>query len=233
MRKMLMKLVNSQQDDSLPAKQRKERYEVFKSFISQLRSPISVLDVGGTPKYWKNIGFAGEHGMKVVILNTVEEQRRSSESELSFPDLTAMVGDARDMEEFGDNGFDVVFSNSVIEHVGDYTQQRRMAEEVRRVGRKYFIQTPNRFFPIEPHFVFPFFQFLPLRLKVYLLCNFRIGAWDWSREISDKQTAEERANSIRLLTERELKELFPGGSVYREKFLGLTKSFIIYGDADM
>lgn len=231
MRKTLLKLVNQQQATSLAAKQRKKRHELFTSFISRLRPPTTVLDIGGTPKYWRGVGFAGE-GVKIVVLNTAEEWENFPGRETSHPNLTNVVGDARDMREYGDNEFDIVFSNSVIEHVGDYAQQRQLADEVRRVGRKYFVQTPNRFFPVEPHFVFPFFQFLPLRLKVFLLCNFKIGAWDWSREISDRRTAAERAGSIRLLTGKELKTLFPEGSVYREKFWGLTKSFIVYGDVN-
>lgn len=55
------------------------------------------------------------------------------------------------MKQFQDNEFDAVFSNSVIEHVGDYEAQRQMANEIMRVGKRYFVQTPNFYFPIEPH----------------------------------------------------------------------------------
>jgi 2-polyprenyl-3-methyl-5-hydroxy-6-metoxy-1,4-benzoquinol methylase len=132
------------------------------------------------------------------------------------------------MRIFREREFDIVFSNSVIEHVGKYEQQAQMAKEVLRVGRRYFLQTPNRFFPIEPHFVFPLFQFLPVFLRIWLVSHFDLG---WHKKASDTQEAVALANSIRLLTRRELKELFPGGTVYREKFYGLTKSFIIYGDS--
>jgi 2-polyprenyl-3-methyl-5-hydroxy-6-metoxy-1,4-benzoquinol methylase len=73
------------------------------------------------------------------------------------------------MPQFQNDEFDIVFSNSVIEHVGSYEEQNLMASEVRRVGKRYFIQTPNLFFPIEPHFLFPFFQFLPLDYRVTLI----------------------------------------------------------------
>lgn len=82
-----------------------------------------------------------------------------------------------------------------------------------------------RYFLVEPHFLFPFFQFLPLSFRAFLVSRYDIGHY---RRISDKLEAEETVKSIRLLTERELRELFPGGRIYREKILGLTKSFVVY-----
>jgi ubiquinone/menaquinone biosynthesis C-methylase UbiE len=78
-------------------------------------------------------------------------------SESAPSNFTAFVGDGRSMPQFEDHQFDIVFSNSTIEHVGSIDDQRAMAREIVRVGRKYYVQTPNRYFPIEPHFVFPFF----------------------------------------------------------------------------
>ena len=136
-----------------------------------------------------------------------------------------MVGDARDMSQFGDGQYDIVFSNSLIEHVGNYNEQKKVADEIIRIGKRYFVQTPNYYFPIEPHFLCPFFQYLPSRLKVFLLCHFNLG---WYKKIKDCQKATEIADSIRLLKEYELKQLFPDANIYREKVLGLTKSFIMY-----
>jgi hypothetical protein len=129
------------------------------------------------------------------------------------------------MEQFGQSEFDVVFSNSVIEHVGTYPDQMRMADEVRRVGKRYFIQTPNRFFPIEPHFLLPFFQFLPLELRAQLLSRFDLG---WMQKTPDLEAARETVDSIRLLSRADLQTLFPEASLYAERFLGLTKSFVAY-----
>ena len=92
------------------------------------------------------MGFNNEQDVKIVLLNIGEEP------ELEYSALTFVSDDARDMSEFRDKEFDVIFSNSVIEHVGSYDAQRRMAQEVMRVGERYFVQTPNRFFPIEPTF---------------------------------------------------------------------------------
>lgn len=121
-----------------------------------------------------------------------------------------VIGDARKLP-FPEKSFDIVFSNSVLEHIGDYKQQKLAAKEIRRVGKKYFVQVPNKNFPIEPHYFIPFLQFLPVKLQK-MFTYFLFG----------------EKEEIYLPTKRQLKILFPDGSIVEEKFLGLTKSFYVY-----
>ena len=146
-----------------------------------------------------------------------------------LPGFKGLVGDARAMPQFKPHEFDVVFSNSVIEHVGTIEDQRSMAEEVRRVGKFYFVQTPNFFFPIEPHFLFPFFHWLPLTMRAWLLSRFDLG---WYKKAGSLDEAISTVRQIRLLTYRELKHLFPEAMIVRERFLGLTKSFMVIKNVD-
>jgi hypothetical protein len=217
--RVLKKVADIRQNDSLATKLRRKRFGLFLSLIESLPRPLTILDVGGTQRFWETMGFADERDTKMVLLN-LEKAR------VSHPNFTSIIGDGRDLGRFRGGQFDVVFSNSVIEHVGGYDDQRRMAREVVRVGKTYFVQTPNRFFPIEPHFLFPLFQFLPLRVQVFLITHFKLG---WYKKLPDRGEAAALARSIRLLTEREVRELFPGARIRREKLLGLTKSFIAYG----
>ena len=108
----------------------------------------------------------------------------------------------------------------VLRTASNFDQQRRMAEEVQRVGKRYILHTPNRYFPIEPHVLIPFFQFLPLSLKVFIAIH--SPNWGW------KSSHIEELDTIRLMSERELRSIFPGARVYKERFWGLTKSFILY-----
>jgi ubiquinone/menaquinone biosynthesis C-methylase UbiE len=217
--KILLRFADYRKAASFAAKLRKKRFELFKSYISTFPKPINVLDVGGTQLFWENMGFIDKSDIKITILNI-------SKIDIEYPNFVSVVGDAREMKDFADNQFDVVFSNSVIEHVGTYKQQLQMADEIKRVGKTYFIQTPNKFFPIEPHFLFPLFQFLPLQIKILLIQNFNLG---WCRKITDKQKAIETVNSINLLTKKNLKNLFPDALMFKEKLCGLTKSFIVTG----
>jgi hypothetical protein len=188
--------------------------------IVSLPKPVRILDVGGTQLFWENMRFCGADEMRCVILNLLEIKT-------TLPNFRSIVGDARDMHQINDNEFDVAFSNSVIQFVGPggYEDQREMAKEIRRVANKFFVQTPYRHFPMEPHYLLPFFQYLPLAAKVWLLTHFKIG---WCNNIPNRQTALEIARQVRLLTKKELAELFPHGTITEEKVLGITKSLIVH-----
>jgi SAM-dependent methyltransferase len=108
---------------------------------------------------------------------------------------------------FPDGSFDVAFSNSVIEHL-PVGRRSAYAREVRRVARRYFVQTPNKHFPVEPHLWIPFAQYLPQRVRQQL-----------ERRLLDGE-------QIHLLTAPELESLFPDAEIVRERFLGVTKSLI-------
>jgi hypothetical protein len=78
--------------------------------------------------------------------------------------------------------------------------------------------------------LFPFFQFLPVRTRIWLLQNFNLG---WFPRTPDAVKAKEVVESVRLLDRHEFAELFPDSIIYEEKVLGLTKSFVAYGGWDV
>ena len=125
---------------------------------------------------------------------------------------------------FDENAFDLVFSNSVIEHVGTFEDQKRMAEEIRRVGRSYYVQTPNFWFPVEPHLITPFIHWLPKQLRKILMKNFTI--WGWITRPS-RDYCENFVNMTRLLKMSEMRTLFPNGEFQPEKLFGMNKSIIV------
>jgi hypothetical protein len=201
---------------------RKRRSEHLRQLLAAVPKPYSILDVGGAQQFWEQAGIVcGEPGVETVVLNV-------ELANVTAPGMRAVVGSATAMPEFADDQFDLVFSNSVIEHVGGPAEQQRMADEVRRIGRRYYVQTPSRYFPIEPHFVFPFFALLPVSVRVFLVQHFALG---WNRRIPDRAEAEALVCSVRLLTRRELQALFPDARLARERVAGLTKSYTAYGGA--
>jgi ubiquinone/menaquinone biosynthesis C-methylase UbiE len=214
---MFDKVANNQNPKSLATQLRQKRLDLFYSLLSRLDNPVHILDVGGTEKFWQMAQLPDGREIKITLLNL-------GKLASSTPNITCVEGDARDMR-FPDSQFDVVFSNSVIEHVGSFTDQQKMAKEVKRVGKRYFIQTPNKYFPIEPHFVFPLYQFLPSFIQIWLLQHFNLG---WIKKTPNRSEAEKLIKSIRLLSKAEFRMLFPNSNIFEEKFLGLTKSFIAY-----
>ncbi len=219
---VLGKVYDHERSDSWATQIRKQRLSLFTSLVNTLPKPIKILDVGGRISFWESAGFLnGEvEDIEITVLNL-----SVAECGTVQPKIKQVIGDARNMEQFQTNEFDIVFSNSVIEHVGTYEDQRRMANEVMRVGKRYFIQTPYLYFPIEPHFVFPFFQFLPINIRVWLVRNFDLG---WYKKVTDKQTARNLVTEINLLNTKKFVNLFPKATLYKEKFLVLTKSLILY-----
>lgn len=217
MKALLRKWADNHRSGSLADKLRKKRFALFESLIRELPRPINILDVGGTEAYWERMGFLPAEGIHITLLNTYQ-------STVKYSGVESIKGDARHMKQFADNSFHIVFSNSVIEHVGTASDQQRMVDEMRRVAPKLYLQTPNRCFPLEPHFLFPFFQFLPLTLQTRLLMSFSLG---WYPRQESKEKAAALAASTRLMTHAELKKLFPGSTIVKERFAGITKSFVV------
>lgn len=216
---LIRSLADNSSADSVATRMRRRRFRLFQSLLGSLKGHVEILDIGGTQQFWDLMLSGHSQDMRVTLLN-IEHQNTSG------PHFVSAIGDARSLPQYKDASFDVVFSNSVIEHVGDYESQRRMANEIRRVGKRYFVQTPNKRFPLEPHFLFPFFQYLPLATRAWLVNRFDVG---WYRRIPDRTRALEEVESIQLLIKKRFAALFPDATITDEKFFGLTKSFIAIG----
>lgn len=217
---LLRRYAENKDHQSVSVKLRRRRFGILLDMIRDMPRPVRILDIGGRQEYWEALGaeVLRDNDLRITLLNL-------DGPSTSLANCRAVRGDARSMPQFGDNQFDIVFSNSTIEHVGDFADQQRMSREVQRVSKRYYVQTPNRYFPIEPHFIFPFFQFLPVSLRVWLVQHFRMG---WCPRITDRERALREVQEIRLLTKAEMQRLFPTAQIFEEKFFGVTKSFVAY-----
>lgn len=207
----------SENKHSLGNKFREKRFSFFLKKINKLPKPVCILDVGGKTNFWENRDLGGNLNFKITIINI--EKEISNYSNIDF-----VTGNATDLSQFNDKSFDIVHSNSVIEHLYNFNNQSKMASEIIRVGQKYIVQTPNKYFFLEPHYLLPFFQFIPDKLKYLILTKTklsRLKKWD-------KNFAKQYIKEIRLLSLKEMKELFPNSKIYFEKFLGMNKSFTMH-----
>jgi ubiquinone/menaquinone biosynthesis C-methylase UbiE len=216
---LLRELAYNSRPGGFGTRMRARRHKFFMGLLQSVPQPIKILDVGGTESYWKTAGLPASLQYMITLLNLKKE-------DVSSPNVESIAGNAINMSELEDQSFDIVFSNSVIEHVGSFEDQKLMANEVMRVGKRYFIQTPNYWFPIEPHFLIPGFQWFPVFLRIWLIRHFDLG---WYKRIEDPHQAYELLIHNRLLNKKEFQSLFPKAKLYEEKFLQLTKSFIAYG----
>jgi hypothetical protein len=192
---------------------RRRRMQAFvRTFAPGAHSAI--LDVGGTPFNWGLVELAS----RVTLLNL----RPPDAAQALPPGVACVRGDATRLA-FPDACFEVAFSNSVIEHLGTLERQRRFAAEVRRVGRGVWVQTPARSFPFEPHLLAPFLHWLPRRWQRRLLR--RASGWGLLSRPSQARV-DAFLEETRLLTLREMRELFPDCEIRRERLLGLTKAYV-------
>jgi hypothetical protein len=190
--------------------------------ICPLTQSQRILDVGGTPEIWS---LLPSDRPAIVLLNMprADESRASRAAGLAW-----VHGDGCNIP-FADASFDMVFSNSVIEHVGGPDAQLRFAAEIARVGRGYWVQTPNRYFPVETHLLTPFVHLLPAPLRAFIVRRFTV----WQH--IHRPNAEERRfyiehflSDIRLLSAGQMRSLFPDAVIVSERFLLFTKSLIAY-----
>jgi Methyltransferase domain len=182
---------------------------------AEFRDCRTVVDLGGRVEMWTSINFA-EH---TTILNVEDPPERLPAN------VTYIQTDARS-SGLPDHGFDLAFSNSAIEHVGSLDDQRRFADEVLRLGRRICCQTPNKWFPIEPHFLGLCVHWLPKKWFNHLVDRYlTLHGWRY-RPRPEVSTA--LIDSIRLLSRAELLQLFPGCKIKTERFMGLPKSFVVW-----
>ncbi len=192
----------------------------MKRFLQAMHptAAMTILDVGGYPGNWETVSINSD--VTTLNLHPVPPPNQASAR------IRVAVGDGCNLP-YPDKSFDVVFSNSVIEHVGTLERQRAFAREARRVGKALWIQTPARGFFIEPHLMAPFIHYLPQVLQRRLI---RLTPW----AIVGKPTSEEieqHFREVRLLSKAEFEQLFPDCEIQKECFAGLTKSFIAFRSA--
>lgn len=124
---------------------------------------------------------------------------------------------------YQDSEFDICFSNSVIEHLGTFDRQKIFAQEVCRVGKKIWVQTPARSFFFEPHWLAPFIHFFSPNIQRKLARNFTLRGWLLR---PDREYVDRFLSELRLLTYEEMAQLFPDCEIRVERFLGMPKSYI-------
>lgn len=214
---IIRRLANDERPNSFSNRLRTRRFERFEALVVSLPRPLRILDVGGTNAFWEHRGWVGRSDAQIVILNRAPQEQRHT-------NIKPVAGDATDLTAFVDGEFDIAFSNSVIEHLFTLENQRQMASEIRRVGRAYWVQTPNFWFPIEPHFHVPGWQWMPTKLRTSILQKHACG---WRGPCPVAETARELVEEVRLMTRNELKAIFPGGTLLQERFCGLVKSWIV------
>jgi hypothetical protein len=209
---------------SLPYRFRERRFPHVARLIDSViarNGRCRILDIGGTERYWDIAGATlADRDVRIDLVNIEPMTVRSSR-------FRALTGDATDLSQLPDMSYDIVHSNSVIEHVGNWAQMAAMAHNVRRLAPSYFVQTPNYWFPLEPHFRTPFFHFLPEQLRYRLIMQTSLGFRGRAASLDEAMRTIQGAC---LIDRRQMAELFPDARIERERFCLMTKSLMAIRD---
>ena len=195
--------------------------EMIESVFKE-HAAVSILDVGGTQTYWNIVPMQllEEHNVRITIVNLPGQAMPEDHDPFFF-----IAADGCDLSDFEDKSFHIGHSNSVLEHVGDWGRMVLFANELSRVSQRLFVQTPNYWFPIEPHCMTPFFHWLPKPIQVWLVLHFQLGHWE---KASTVKQAVGIVESARMLDRAMFQALFKDAEILTERILGFPKSFIAF-----
>lgn len=188
------------------------------------RQQARIIDLGGTEQYWDIArDFLTTHRERLHITLVNPEVFPIRDPSL----FTSVRGDATAPDLMAGEIFDLAHSNSVIEHVGWLPEMARFAENMRRLGSRYYMQTPNYWFPLEPHFRVPGFQYLPEVVRIAMLQRMKLGFF---QPVPDRMEAKDLIEHHRLLSMRQARGLFPDARFEYEWVYGLPKSILAIRD---
>lgn len=202
---------------SVGAKARARRWRLVETLYPDL-ADMKVIDLGGTVEAWRRAPVQPAH---VTVVNLFEP------GESDEPWLTPIVGDAcaarRSLREAGaSTHYDLVFSNSLLEHVGGHARRVDLAAEVRELAPMHWVQTPNRYFVLEPHWLFPGMQFMPTSARAALARTWPLA----HTRASSADIARQNVMWTELVGTAEMRTYFPDSEIRKERLVGLTKSLI-------
>lgn len=190
---------------------RQRRMAEFKVRM-RLKGGERIIDLGGAPEFWD----ACPTPLDITVVNL--PGINAPEAPPSHHRITLVDGDACAVDFASDMSFDIAFSNSVIEHVGDVEKRAAFAGEVQRLAPAWWVQTPSIWFPVEAHCHMPFWWFYPERTRDAFIRRWHSDIPAWADMIA----------TTTIVRRRELETLFPDGTIWREWKMGFVKSYVTH-----
>lgn len=174
-----------------------------------------VLDVGASAQPFTGYTFEDHYPYLDRIVAGGVDPREVHDARRLYPNVRYAMFDGCALP-FPNKSFDIVFSNAVIEHITGEGQQALFAKEIMRVGKSWFVTTPNYWFPFESHYHLPFIQFLPRE------------AQRWYNRLLGTAIAKGTVQDLRLLSARQLQQLFPASKVVRMRVTFWPETLVAY-----
>jgi len=207
---------------------RGRRGHAFRAFLRGFGRPLRIVDLGGTVSFWEGWGLTAADGLHVVLINNhvADTSHRDETSRQEFLENRNRDATSLSREELA--AFDLIFSNSFLEHLGAPSVQADLARKIEASGRPYFIQVPNKWSPIDPHFprpYVPFFATYPRGLQARLLTWDGLGSSGASPSLA---VAMKRLSHYVPLGRGDMRRLFPSAHLEVERPFGLPMSILAH-----
>ncbi len=210
----------------------RERSRMFRAFVASLRRPVRILDLGGTAEMWSRWQVTAADAFAITLLNHHRHDPTQRQATVTQPFIHDRRGDALQLSASDLAAFDVVFSNSMLEHLPSPADQAALARFIAATGLPYFIQVPNKFSPVDPHFphpLVPFFALYPKPWQARLLTWSALGSGGRAGSI---EWARQQFAAYHPLGRRDLRRLFPQASLRTQWTFGLPMSIIAQWQPD-
>jgi hypothetical protein len=213
---------------------RGNRNKRFRAFVDELRPAepgrlIKVIDLGGTVPFWQAWNITAQDKLHLTLVNDhVADAENDVESQTPF--IVNRRADVLTLTKDDFRSFDLIFSNSMIEHLSSRHAQGELAGRIGSSGVPYFIQVPNKYAPVDPHIPRPYLPFFgaypkPVQARIITLKSF---GGDGRKPASLEEAYESFLNYYNPLGIRDMRELFPGAKVEFERAFGAPMSILAY-----
>lgn len=203
---------------------RQRKLQLFDDLMKP-SSEMKILDLGAEIGQldMKTIQFIDSYPWKVRITAANISPEHVAAIRERYPQIQAVEADALNLP-WPDKYFDIVYSNAVIEHVGNVSKQKQMAAEIMRVGRRWFVTTPNRWYPFEFHLRLPFVTWLPGQLGWWVGCIIQYN------HVQKRYTFMNRKSTgTRLISARQLQKYFPDSKIIKQRITFWPETLIAFG----
>lgn len=203
-----------------------DRSRMFRSFAAALPRPLRILDLGGTAEMWARWRVGDSDDFRVTLLNHHRHDSTQRSEKVTQGFIQTRRGDALEIGSNVLRDYDVVFSNSMLEHLASPSDQVALANKIEQCGLPYFIQVPNRRSLVDPHFphaLVPFFAMYPRSVQARLLTWSALGS---GSRASSMEAARLRLSLYHPLGRSEMQHLFPRATTLYQWTFGLPMSVI-------
>lgn len=199
---------------SFSHKSRTKKFQLFESVFRPCPEE-RVLDIGASGEVFLRYTFEDVYPYPSRIVAGGHAPVEVKSARRIYPEPTYIVFDGCSLP-FPDKSFDIVFSNAVIEHILGPGRQQQFASEVMRVGRSWFVTTPNYWYPFESHYHLPFIQFMPENLQRRY--NSMLGT----------HIPKGRTQELGLLSAFGLRRLFPTSRIEKVRVTFWPETLVAY-----